>query len=116
MDDEAKRRLGALVREHRKAKKMTQADLAEELGISAEHISHIECGKNGASSNLLIRLSEVLNVSLYTFLEYAAPKGFNENLTQEWAALISSASPEHRRICYKMCKALLDELNSNPKS
>lgn len=115
MDKNAKRKLGSLVRKHRKAKKMTQAELAEETGVSAEHISHIECGKSSASAELLVRISEALGVSLYTFLEYDAPNGFNENLTHEWAALIASASPEHRRICYAVCKALLEQLNSNSK-
>ena len=116
MDDKAKRRLGCLVKTHRKAKQLRQVDLAEAVGVSPEHISHIECGTSSASTELLIRISETLGVSLYTFLEYDAPNGFNENLTQEWAALIASASPEHRRICYTMCKTLLDQLKNNPKS
>ena len=115
MDKEARRRLGCLVKTHRKAKRLRQVDLAEAVGVSPEHISHIECGSSSAGSALLVRISEVLGVSLYTFLEYDAPNGFNENLTQEWAALIASASPEHWRICYTMCKTLLDQLNNNPK-
>lgn len=115
MDKEARRRLGCLVKTHRKAKKLRQVDLAEAVGVSPEHISHIECGTSSVSTELLVRISETLGVSLYTFLEYDAPNGFNENLTQEWAALIASASPEHRRICYTMCKTLLDQLNNNPK-
>ena len=109
MDKEARRRLGCLVKTHRKAKKLRQVDLAEAVGVSPE------CGTSSVSTELLVRISETLGVSLYTFLEYDAPNGFNENLTQEWAALIASASPEHRRICYTMCKTLLDQLNNNPK-
>ena len=115
MDKEARRRLGSLVKTHRKAKQLRQVDLAEAVGVSPEHISHIERGTSSVSTELLVRISETLGVSLYTFLEYDAPNGFNENLTQEWAALIASASPEHRRICYTMCKTLLDQLNNNPK-
>ena len=107
MDKEARRRLGSLVKTHRKAKQLRQVDLAEAVGVSPEHISHIECGTSSVSTELLVRISETL--------EYDAPNGFNENLTQEWAALIASASPEHRRICYTMCKTLLDQLNNNPK-
>lgn len=107
--------LGRQIKHYRKARKMTQAALAELVGVSSEHISHIECGTSSTSTKLLVQISEALNISIYTLLGHNAPNGFNENLAQEWVALIASATPEQRRICYMMCKTLLDELNNSPK-
>ena len=51
MGKEARHRLGCLVKTHRKAKGLKQAELAEAVGVSPEHISHIECGTSSASLN-----------------------------------------------------------------
>lgn len=48
----------------RKAHKMTQAQLADELGITQANISRYEAGEHGPDFETLIKLSEVFNVNL----------------------------------------------------
>lgn len=60
--DQAK--FGGRLRTLRKRRRMTQETLAGALNISIDHLSKIEHGKRGVSIDLMIELSNVLNVSL----------------------------------------------------
>jgi transcriptional regulator with XRE-family HTH domain len=53
---------GANLRHHRKAGRLTQADLAEQVGLSMEMISKIERGVAAPSFSTIERLAEVLEV------------------------------------------------------
>lgn len=48
----------------RKAHKMTQAQLADELGITQANISRYEAGEHGPDFETLIKLSEIFSVNL----------------------------------------------------
>lgn len=48
----------------RKERGMTQEQLAARLNISADHLGKIELGKRGISLDLLLDISEVLDISL----------------------------------------------------
>lgn len=48
----------------RKEKKLTQKELAEQIGISQKSYSHWESGKNEPSLENLIKLADLLEVSL----------------------------------------------------
>ena len=54
---------GKNIAKYRKAKKLTQNKLAENLDISREHLAKIETAKRGISINLLFKISETLEVS-----------------------------------------------------
>ncbi len=56
--------IGNRVRDLRKAKKWTQAKLAEESGVEPSYISHIERGKTKVSLPTLICIVNALNVTL----------------------------------------------------
>lgn len=55
---------GKRIQELRKAHEMTQAQLAETLNISLDHLRKIEGGQRGCSVDLLIALSAAFDVSL----------------------------------------------------
>ena len=55
-------RSGKRIQELRKAHEMTQAQLAEALSISLDHLRKIEGGQRGCSVDLLITLAAALNV------------------------------------------------------
>jgi transcriptional regulator with XRE-family HTH domain len=64
------KRLGQRIAELRKARKLTQIELAKRVGYSVEFISLIERGINGPSIAGLDRFATVLNVEvvdLFTF-------------------------------------------------
>ena len=48
----------------RKEKKLTQKELAEQIGISQKSYSHWETGKNEPSLENLIKLADLFEVSL----------------------------------------------------
>ncbi len=57
--------LGTQIAAARKAKKMTQVKLAEELGVSTEAVSKWEQDKYLPSPDKLAKLHEILNLALY---------------------------------------------------
>lgn len=57
------RLFGIRVQKCRKAIGLTQEELANRLNVEKQHISRIERGVNAASIDLLVELSDVLDVS-----------------------------------------------------
>jgi transcriptional regulator with XRE-family HTH domain len=55
---------GALVREWRAARRLSQLDLALDAGISPRHLSCVETGKAQPSRELIVRLAETLEIPL----------------------------------------------------
>jgi transcriptional regulator with XRE-family HTH domain len=56
--------IGALLREWRTTRRMSQLDLALEAGMSARHLSYVETGKAQASRDLVCRLADVFGMPL----------------------------------------------------
>ena len=56
-------KFGCRLRNLRKQRRMTQEALAGSLNISIDHLSKIEHGKRGVSIDLLLDISEALDVS-----------------------------------------------------
>lgn len=56
--------IGALLREWRAARRMSQLDLSLETGISTRHLSCVETGKASASRDTVSRLADALGMPL----------------------------------------------------
>lgn len=61
-------KIGQRIQKSRKARKLTQEDLAEKCGCSSNHLSAIENGTNKPSLELLVNISDILNESVDYFL------------------------------------------------
>ena len=59
--------LGRKIRERRKALGLTQAALAQRLGISASYLNMIEADRRNIAGVLLVRITQVLDVPLAQF-------------------------------------------------
>ena len=59
-----KRSIANNIRQARLDAKMTQAEAAEKLGITAQAISNFERGINNIESSMLLRMCEIYNVSM----------------------------------------------------
>lgn len=59
-----KQGMGQRIKKQRKAVKLTQEKIAEELNISVKHFSEVERGIAGLSVENLIKLSDILGVSI----------------------------------------------------
>ena len=54
---------GAFIKEQRKAKNLTQAELAQKLMVSEKTVSKWECGNGFPDTTLMLPLCEALNIS-----------------------------------------------------
>lgn len=54
--------IGQRIRKIRKAHGLSQEQLAEQIGISTTHMSHIETGNTKLSLSVLVAIADVLNV------------------------------------------------------
>ena len=61
---------GRKIKEYRKKKNLTQAQLAELVNVDDKHISCIESGKNFPSADLIERLATSLGVEPKDLFEY----------------------------------------------
>lgn len=66
---ELQRRIGEKIREGRKAKSLTLAQLADRTGLSVGFLSQIELGKNSASVETLYRIATALSVDPGDFFD-----------------------------------------------
>ena len=55
-------KIGKFIAECRKKKKLTQEELAEKIGISTTHMSHIETGNTKLSLSVFVDIANALNV------------------------------------------------------
>jgi transcriptional regulator with XRE-family HTH domain len=55
---------GSLLRDWRRRRRMSQLDLALEAGVSARHLSFLETGRSRPSRDMVLHLSEQLDVPL----------------------------------------------------
>lgn len=56
--------LGALLREWRAVRRLSQLDLALDVGVSARHLSFVETGKSQPSRDMVVRLADSLDMPL----------------------------------------------------
>ncbi len=71
---------GEIVKAARKAKHLTQADLAEKTGLTDSYISMIETGRKKPSTEVLGKLADVLDISM---------DKITGNATEKWRDEIS---------------------------
>ena len=86
----------------RKSKKMTQTELGRMLNYGSTAIANYESGRNEPSLDILIRLSEILNVSLDDLLG-ASPKNKEE---QTILMSFETLSDEKKKIVSELIKSL----------
>lgn len=59
-----KRELGIALREFRRRRKLTQAALAEQLGVSRRWVNHVELAKTNADFYTVLRAMKLLGVEI----------------------------------------------------
>lgn len=102
---------GANLRHQRKAKKLTQADLAERVGVSAEMISKIERGIAAPSFNTVEKLASELGVPEVVFFGLglvAVPDSERGRMLQKIHTILSRMNGDQLVRAHKMLSALID--------
>ena len=98
--------LGAVIREHRKQKGLTQAQLADMVGLSTRHIGKLEDG------TYMPKLSTYLNISNVLGFDFEEVKTLQKYAPREGEAkilnLLKEMNTEELKLSYKVLKALVN--------
>lgn len=104
--------IGRRIQEIRKYNEISQAELAEYTDLSAPYISHIETGLKKASLESLIRIANVLGVTVDQLLngnQWSDRKQYITEITK----LLQDCNGADRRIIFEMAVALKKSLHEN---
>ena len=103
---EFKKNFGVRIKELRIKKGLTQAELAELVGIDAKHMSHIETGRSFPKADLIEKFSSQLDTDTTTmfFFQHLKPK---RELIKEINQLLHKASDNDVKRLYKLVTAYL---------
>jgi transcriptional regulator with XRE-family HTH domain len=104
--------VGHRVKESRLQKGISQANLAEQINMSVSYISRIETAKKQASLEALVRISNVLGVTMDHLL-----KGNQTHDTEEYQVdmvrLIEDCTSYEKRVVYEIAVAVKTSLRQN---
>lgn len=95
--------IGQRIRACRRAYRMSQSQLAETVGISVTHLSHIETGNTKLSLPVLVALARALEVRTDDLL-FAKPSD-KELTKKEWNDILETSTAEEARIIVDVAKA-----------
>ena len=106
----AYREIGARVRGLRQALKLTQAEVAERIGIDPSFYGQIERGTNVPSLRTLFAIAGVLRVEPADLLPKSGDRpGADPLMTKSLGALLSRLKPKKRRLLLSVVRDLADE-------
>ncbi len=88
-----KKLIGQKIKEYRKRKRLSQAQLAEKINISDKHMGRIEAGKYLPGIENFLNIISVLEIDINDFGIYS-PKVENSNLAQLLELIRSSSEKE----------------------
>ena len=92
--------IGKRIREARMAKKLTQQELADAIGVGVQHISDIERGFSGLSLSTLIAMLKVLDCDAdYILFGHAT-----NNPNHPYNKITKNMSSEQRMLTEEMLK------------
>ena len=96
--------IGQRIRKFRKANGLSQDELAEKVGISVTHMSHIETGNTKLSLPVLVALSEALDVHADDLLFNRATVSRSQAV-EELAALLNDCTAQQIKVIADIIKA-----------
>lgn len=98
------REMGQRIRAARRSRKMTIEQLSELVGIANESLGHIECGSRKTSLQTLLKIADILQVSL-DYLTGRSPSQLETVLQQGIEGV--SLTADQAEMLPEMIKSLL---------
>ena len=98
-------KIGQRIRKFRKAYRLSQEQLAEKVGISTTHMSHIETGNTKLSLPLFVKLANVLSIQTDELL-YDTPQKNKTAIKGELEEILDSCSMQDIQIIEDVVKAV----------
>lgn len=102
--------IGQRIRRFRKAYNLSQEQLAEKIGISVTHMSHIETGNTKLSLPVFVKIANVLSVQTDELL-YDMPPVNKTVMKQELTEILDSCSQRDLYIMIDVIKAVKASLD-----
>lgn len=99
------KKIGIRIRKYRKAINLSQEQLAELVGISPTHMSHIETGSTKLSLPVLVKISKTLSVKIDDII-YEQPHQTDDSLEQEIYDLFSLCTPQQQKVLFDIIKSI----------
>jgi len=84
---------------------LKQAELAEMVGVTSQHISHVERCQTKPSLTLLVDISTVLGSNI--------PVHPDVSISVEFASMLKDAAPEQVKLCLSVCKTIMEHGESH---
>ena len=98
--------IGQKIREFRKKKKLSQAELAEMVGLSDKHIGRIEAGKYFPNFGNFLSILDALDMNLS---EFGSDDSKIDNPKRaELIKIIYASNDEQIELFYKIIKAIIN--------
>ncbi len=104
--------IGQRIRRIRKARGVSQEKLAEQVGISTTHMSHIETGNTKMSLPIFASLAAALDVRTDELLYDEAPAGRSAALTHI-AELLDGCTTPQVRVIEDIVEAAKESFHAN---
>ncbi|MFQ5431135.1 MAG: helix-turn-helix domain-containing protein [Nitrospinota bacterium] len=98
---------GMRMRELRKARKLSQEQLAVKTGISSKYVSRIETGHHFPSMDILTKLTGALNVEMEDLFKFAHEAKNARELRKSLKELLNRADLETLRLAVKVLRAIV---------
>lgn len=96
--------LGERIRELRKARGLTQEQLAELVEVEQKHVSRLELGKSYPTIERLEKIAEALNVPLKDFFDFMHLDS-PDTRALKIDELVKGMNEDYQRIIYKIVQA-----------
>lgn len=97
---------GRKIKEYRKKRNLTQAQLAELVNVDDKHISCIEGGKNFPSADLIERLATSLEVEPKDLFEFYYLQE-TADLKSDLIAMLDKLNPDELSLAHKYVRTFL---------
>lgn len=97
--------LGMRLKEIRTARRLSQEQLSERVGITPKHVSFIEAGRGFPSLQVLDKMATVLGVELKQFFDF---DNFNKDIlsADSIAKIYSDLDDSKKLVVYKVLRSL----------
>lgn len=102
--------MGLRIKQCRKAKKMTQEKLAEEVDISHHYLYEIERGSKSVSLPILADIATILQTSLDYLVFGKSQEQSDYFYTDELQELLNDLNETQRKNLYRLLKTILPYL------
>lgn len=93
--------IGKRIKKIRIEKNISQENLAEKVGVSTTHMSHIETGSTKLSLNVFVKIVDALKISADIILD----NNFNTNRTEDLNEILLNTTDLQSKIILEIAKS-----------